>query len=231
MASKKDILYMTTNRAMPGWVKIGVTSGGKDGLEERLRALSGTSVPKPFKRWRAVRIEVAPAIEKAIKVVFKEQKVKNREFYEVPTESAEALLEIVVLCGGEEIRRDEIGGSSDAGGPPNYQSTSRSSSGELRVALNGKNYTGTQTQKFIAVIRDIGPERVYDACREGNITHQGSFIVMKTHELDSSTKARGAWRRIDGEYELNTLSSKERKFQQLEKIRSVLGIDLTVEIR
>jgi len=106
MAAKKDILYMTTNRAMPGWVKIGVTSGGKDGLEERLRALSGTSVPKPFKRWRAVRIEVAPAIEKAIKVVFGKHRSKKKEFYEIPTESAEALLEIVVLCGGEEIRRD-----------------------------------------------------------------------------------------------------------------------------
>jgi len=118
---------------------------------------------------------------------------------------------------------------------PSYQpARSRSASKELIVALNGKNYTGTQNQKPIAVIRDIGTRRVYDACREGQgITHQGSFIVMQTHEIDSSIsiRARGAWRRIDGEYELNTKTSIEYKLQHLEKIRAVLGLDLTVEIR
>jgi len=169
-------------------------------------------------------------VENEIKVVFTKHKIQKSEFYEIPAESAISLLKIVELCGGTELRLDESGGSSDAGVPPSYP-TSRSPSKDLRVALNGKKYYGTQNQKLIAVIRDIGSERVYQACREGNITHQGHLIVMKTQDVVSSIKERGAWRTIDSEYELNTKTSIEYKLQHLKKIRSVLGLNLTVDIR
>jgi len=113
---------------------------------------------------------------------------------------------------------------------PSYPSTSRSPAKGLTATYNGKNYTGKAAAVLAAVIRDVGSEKVYRVCRVANIRIRGHFLVMKTQEIDSFIRGRGAWHRLDREYEVSTYSTTAIKFQHLEKISSALGINLTAEI-
>jgi len=116
MAEQKDIIYVATNPAMPDWIKIGTTSNGEDGLRKRMKALSNTSVPFPFKLRYAVQNEKATTIESKIKEHLAEDRLNpKREFYNTSLEKAIEILQVVAISGGgKEFSFDEIKDISDA---------------------------------------------------------------------------------------------------------------------
>ena len=74
------IVYVLTNPAMPGYVKIGKT----DNLEERLKSLDRTSTPLPFQCEYAAEVNDADKVEKILHDIFVDKRVRsNREFFEV----------------------------------------------------------------------------------------------------------------------------------------------------
>jgi Domain of unknown function (DUF4268)/T5orf172 domain len=89
-------VYVLTNAAMPGIVKIGST---KLLPELRAQQLSTTGVPGPFKVIAYFRFENQLRAERELQAVFSRQRVHpRREFYEITIEEAqEALLQ---LAGG-----------------------------------------------------------------------------------------------------------------------------------
>jgi len=106
---------------------------------------------------------------------------------------------------------------------PSYQSTSRSSAQVLKVTYHGKEYNeGRATQRFVAVLRDIGPEDAYRACRKANITYSGKSLIMKEQDIRGIDKTR--WRKISGEYWVNTNSTTPKKCDQLKQIALACGI-------
>jgi hypothetical protein len=64
------IVYVLTNSAMPGLVKIGMTT--RDNIDERLRELFNTSVPIPFKCVYACKVAIRDCnnVEKALHIAF-----------------------------------------------------------------------------------------------------------------------------------------------------------------
>lgn len=81
--SKLGIVYVLSNPAMPGIVKIG-RSDQKD-LKQRLRSLFNTSVPLPFKVEFACYVEKADTknLEAALHSAFADKRVhEKREFFE-----------------------------------------------------------------------------------------------------------------------------------------------------
>ena len=80
------VIYLMTNVAMPGMVKIGKTENA-DTLIVRLRDLYTTSVPLPFECYFAAQVDDADALEKKLHNLFGEHRVNpKREFFRADPE-------------------------------------------------------------------------------------------------------------------------------------------------
>ncbi|HEX5517973.1 MAG TPA: GIY-YIG nuclease family protein, partial [Pseudolabrys sp.] len=99
-----DIVYVLTNEAMPGLVKIGSTI---DDLATRVRALFGTGVPLPFEIFYACEVKDCRFVEKQMHDAFGDHRIsKSREFFRIAPERVKAALLIGAI---REVRLgDEI---------------------------------------------------------------------------------------------------------------------------
>lgn len=89
------IVYLLTNPAMPGLVKIGMTT--QEDIDKRMRELYTTGVPVPFECQFACRVKKSDCgkIEKALHTAFAPQRINaNREFFRIQVEQAKAILEL-----------------------------------------------------------------------------------------------------------------------------------------
>ena len=106
MANTYGIVYLLTNPAMPGLVKIGMTT--RECVEERMRELYGTGVPVPFDCKYACKVNVSDCakIEKALHTAFAPNRINaNREFFRINPEQAEAIL---ALFHREDVTQEVI---------------------------------------------------------------------------------------------------------------------------
>src|SRR5215213_2634178 len=80
-----DIVYVLTNEAMPGLVKIGLTS---DSVEDRLTNLSShTGVPLAFECYFAAEVRDGTRIERTLHQLFAEYRINpKREFFRLDPE-------------------------------------------------------------------------------------------------------------------------------------------------
>lgn len=99
MAAQKltqyGIVYVLTNSAMPGLVKIGMTT--RSDMDARMRELFGTGVPVPFECRYACQVKASDCakIERALHTAFAPNRVNpNREFFQIRPEQAMAILEL-----------------------------------------------------------------------------------------------------------------------------------------
>ena len=91
------VVYILTNEAMPGYVKIGFTKGDSEAdVKERMRQLDTTGVPLPFDCVYAAVVSDVRKVERRMHTVFeKDRRRPNREFFEgIPVHSAIAALEL-----------------------------------------------------------------------------------------------------------------------------------------
>ena len=90
------VVYVLTNPAIPGLVKIGMTQ--REDINERLAELNKpTGVPVPFECQYACKVKVSdcPKIEKALHAAFSPDRINpNREFFSTNIERIIPLLEI-----------------------------------------------------------------------------------------------------------------------------------------
>jgi len=89
------VVYILTNPAMPGFVKIGRT---QHDLLQRMQDLDNTSVPVSFCCFYAARVLNARAVESALHAAFNSTRIRsNREFFYVKPNEVKAALELVEL--------------------------------------------------------------------------------------------------------------------------------------
>ena len=91
-----NIVYVLTNPAMPGLVKIGMTD--KEHVQQRMGQLFTTGVPFPFECVIAKEIEgqEAASVESALHMAFGPYRAnESREFFEIDPEQAEVLLRVI----------------------------------------------------------------------------------------------------------------------------------------
>lgn len=91
----KGIVYILTNSAMPGLVKIGMTT--RESIDTRMKELYSTGVPVPFDCEYACEVEASDCskIEKALHTAFKPNRINdNREFFQIKPEQVTAILEL-----------------------------------------------------------------------------------------------------------------------------------------
>ena len=76
-----EIVYILTNEAMPGYVKIGMTNNS---LLERMRQLDRTNIPLPFECYYACEVENARQEEAWLHSIFSDRRVRDeREFFKI----------------------------------------------------------------------------------------------------------------------------------------------------
>jgi len=88
------IVYLLTNEAMPGYVKIGLTR--QNDVGERVRQLDNTSVPTPFECYFAAHVPDCGRLERTLHFVFGEKRARrSREFFTIDPDLAKAIIELV----------------------------------------------------------------------------------------------------------------------------------------
>ena len=91
-----NIVYVLTNLAMPGIVKIGMTD--RDDVQRRMNELYSTGVPLPFECVIARQIEdrEAARVESALHTAFDPHRINpSREFFKIEPGQVEALLQVM----------------------------------------------------------------------------------------------------------------------------------------
>lgn len=91
-----NIVYVLTNPAMPGLVKIGMTD--RDDVQRRMNELFTTGVPFPFECVIAKEIgdHEAAHVESALHLAFHPYRAnESREFFQIEPQQAEVLLQVM----------------------------------------------------------------------------------------------------------------------------------------
>ncbi len=92
--SENQIVYVLTNPAMPGLVKIGKTTQLE--VENRMKQLYGTGVPVPFDCAFACQVKNATEVEDALHLAFGTHRINpNREFFKIEPERVIAVLKLL----------------------------------------------------------------------------------------------------------------------------------------
>lgn len=87
----KGLVYLLTNPAMPGIVKIGLTT--RDDMQQRLNELFTTGVPVPFDCVFACEVDDCKAVEDALHIAFGPNRIHpKREFFKIEPEQPLAIL-------------------------------------------------------------------------------------------------------------------------------------------
>jgi hypothetical protein len=88
------IVYVLSNMAMPGLIKIGMTEG--DDANIRIGQLYTTGVPLPFELQYACRVENPGEVENALHIAFGPNRINmKREFFKVEVDQAVAILKLL----------------------------------------------------------------------------------------------------------------------------------------
>ena len=107
-----DIVYVLTNPAMPGLVKIGYTS--QEEAQTRVAQLYSTGVPVPFDVVFAATVESADKVEQALHTAFGPNRINpKREFFRIDPEQAVAILRLLQKEDATQ-QVEEQGGEIDA---------------------------------------------------------------------------------------------------------------------
>jgi hypothetical protein len=115
------IVYVLVNPAMPGMVKIGMTSNSD--IEERMRQLYTTGVPVPFACRYACKVKDAQEVERSIHFAFGDLRVNpNREFFKINPERVVAILKLVQV---EEVTAELVKGIDAETTPEDRSSAAR----------------------------------------------------------------------------------------------------------
>jgi T5orf172 domain len=89
-----QIVYVLTNPAMTGLVKIGKTTQFE--VEDRMKQLYGTGVPVPFDCAFACQVKDATEVEKALHFAFGNTRLNpNREFFRIEADRVIAVLKLL----------------------------------------------------------------------------------------------------------------------------------------
>ncbi|MGL4563224.1 MAG: GIY-YIG nuclease family protein [Brevinema sp.] len=95
----EGVIYILTNRAMPGYIKIGMTQ--REDIKSCLKELYSTGVPFPFELHYAVKMNDVKSTESIMHQIFSiHRENMDREFFKMDPERAVLALK---LTNGQEI--------------------------------------------------------------------------------------------------------------------------------
>lgn len=153
-----DIVYVLSNPAMPGLVKIGYTTQAD--AETRIAQLYSTGVPVPFEVKYAAAVDNPEKVEEALHIAFGPQRINpKREFFRIDPEQAIAILRVLQKSDAtKEIEKQggEIDAESLAAGEQLRKRRPNLNFQEMRIPV-GSTLQYTQGEATVTV---VGPKKV-----------------------------------------------------------------------
>jgi hypothetical protein len=178
------IVYVLSNPAMPGLVKIGRTDNTD--ANSRIGQLYTTGVPVPFTIEYACRVENPDQVEKALHIAFAPQRINpKREFFQIDPAQAIAILRLL----NTEDATDEVSGQSSGIDPESEQAA---------VAFKAKrpnmNFTemGIPEGSVLYSVEDdstatvVGPRKVRFKDEEMSLTAATRIVLGIEHSVQPS---------------------------------------------
>lgn len=145
------IVYVLSNPAMPGLVKIGKTN--QQGISDRMKQLYTTGVPLPFECEYACRVNDYGKVESAFHLAFGDKRINSkREFFQI---EPERVIVILKLLSVEDVTPQVEGYLSEDVSPEEKASASKMKSNR-RPPMN-----------FVEMGIPIGSTLIY---KDGNTT-------------------------------------------------------------
>lgn len=182
--SNIGIVYVLSNSAMPGLVKIGMTT--RESVEARMKELYSTGVPVPFDCKYACEVKFSDCakIEKALHKAFEPNRVNaNREFFSIKAEQATAILE---LFDRKDIT-NEVVAEINNDLTPEDKFASENIKSARRPALNYKEM-GIEPNSILVFAKDLDVEitvvsdrKVSYNGKEGSLTSITKKLLGITH--------------------------------------------------
>lgn len=112
-SDSNQIVYVLTNPAMPGLIKIGMTTQLE--VDARLRQLYSTGVPVPFDCAFACRVKDALEVERALHYAFGKDRINpNREFFRIEADRVIAVLRLLQVEDITDAVEQTIDADTDA---------------------------------------------------------------------------------------------------------------------
>ena len=176
-----NIVYVLTNPAMPGLVKIGQTN--QDDANLRIAQLYSTGVPVPFHLEFACRVEDANDVEQALHIAFAPNRINpRREFFRIDPEQAIAILRLLHI---------EDATSEVAQQPTDIDQQSLAAAQQLRSRRPGLNFEemGIPVGAILQFTRDpttvavVGPKRVRLGDEEMSLTAATRQVLGKEYNI------------------------------------------------
>jgi len=159
-----QIVYILTNEAMPGYIKIGFTTNA---IEERLKQLDRTGIPLPFEVYYSAEVSDARKEEEWLHSIFADRRVRdNREFFKMNPELATLALKRVEL---QEYRTDD--------GLTNEQEKEVDEIKERRSRFHFQNY-GISIGEELSFTRD--PNVIVTVSENDKINYNGKVESLST---------------------------------------------------
>jgi len=106
MSESSGYIYVLTNKSMPGLVKIGKTID----VPKRIQHLSSkTSVPLPFKLYKAIKVDNRHIVENQFKDYFDKYRTNpSREFFTISPEETDPLFEHYAKIGAKIFDKSKL---------------------------------------------------------------------------------------------------------------------------
>ena len=99
----RGVIYVLTNRAMPGLIKVGFSTRS---AESRAAELSATGVPLPFEVVFSAEVEAPSQVEAEIHARFAQYRISNsREFFQMTVD--DAITELKAICSTRDASNDD----------------------------------------------------------------------------------------------------------------------------
>jgi len=144
MKESAGIVYILTNQAMPGYVKIGKTTTS---VEQRILELSRSSaVPLPFECYYAAKVSDVSQVERAFHDAFGDHRINpRREFFNIQPERIVSVLKLLCV--------EDVTPSQDAGVENKEDAVALEAARKKRAAFNFK-MVGIPAGAELLFIRD-----------------------------------------------------------------------------
>ena len=169
-----EIVYVLTNEAMPGLIKIGLTA---DSVEARLTQLSSsTAVPLAFECYFAAEVKNAARIERTLHQLFAEYRINpKREFFRLDPEKV-----VLAISIGEFV---EVTPGIAQVAPEEQEALDRVKARRPRIRLDA---IGIKLGDVLLFSRDESIQATVQA--EGKVAYEGETISPSAAALKALHK-------------------------------------------
>jgi T5orf172 domain len=201
-----EIVYVLTNEAMEGMVKIGRTTTS---VEQRIKELDNTSIPLPFQCFYAAEVGNSSLVESKLHRIFSDKRIRtNREFFRVDANQVREAIQLAELSDVTP-KVDVVVDASDV------QALQKAVATEERRSRLRFTELGIPTGAVLTFAKDENVICVVVA--DGKVEFQGQTMSPSAAALQAVKRLGYNWAAVSGsdywEYEGETLTARRMRLE------------------